>query len=280
MKKYIALLFLLLPLLTFAGQPQANNPMFGFENAWWAGMLNTSWPIMSFVLGLVDGFNPCAMWTLFILLGFLLTLDDKKKQWLIGGIFIGSSAFIYMAALLTYLFGFKEVTQTIATSSMQWVFVIIGVLAIITGFINLLNVKKQGIECDVRDVESKKSFSKKIQEILNREKFGMVIVGVVVLAFSVNAFELLCSFAIPTIFTTTIISLKLSTFENLTSLVIYDFAYMLDDMIVFVIAIQTLSLKIFDKKLVQITHLIGAFLLIFIGLLLLFDSELLVSYFA
>ncbi len=253
--------------------------LFGLENAWWTGILDYSWPVMSFVLGLVDGFNPCAMWTLFILIGFLLTLDSKKKQWLIGGVFIGSSALIYMAALLTYLFGFKEITQSIATGSMQWIFMIIGIIAILTGLLNLWNFKNADIDCDIRDMESKRKFTKKIQEILNREKLGMVIVGVIVLAFSVNAFELLCSFAIPTIFTTTIISLKLSTVENLTALVIYDFAYILDDVIVFTIAMKTLSLKVFDKKIVQATHLIGALLLIFIGGLLLVDSEFLMSFF-
>lgn len=252
---------------------------FGLQNEWWAGIMDYSWPIMSFVLGLVDGFNPCAMWTLFILLGFLLSIDDKKKKWLIGGIFIGSSGLIYMAALLTYLFGFKEITQMVATSSMQWVFFVIGGIAILTGILSFFSVSKKGVECDVRDAKSKQKFTKKIKEILEKEKLYLILGGVVILAFSVNAFELLCSFAIPTVFTATLISMDLNLRQELSALLIYDFAYILDDLVVFTIAIKTLSLKVFDKKLVQITHLIGAVLLILIGLLLIFDSEKFTGFF-
>lgn len=271
-----ALTVLLFPALTFASEVE----MFGQESAWWAGTLDYAWPVMSFVLGLVDGFNPCAMWTLFILLGFLLSMKDKSKQWLIGGVFIATSGLIYLAALLTYLYGFKEVTDLIASSSMQWVFMAIGITSILTGIITFMNAQDKGIDCDVRDAQSKKKFHEQLTEILNREKLWLVLTGVTILAFSVNAFELLCSFAIPTIFTSTIVSMELSTWQEISALLIYDFAYILDDLIVFTIAIKTLSLKVFSPKLVQISNKIGAVVLILIGLLVLFDSELLISWFA
>jgi hypothetical protein len=249
----------------------------GLENTWWSGILNTSWPIMSFVLGFIDGFNPCAMWTLFILLGFLLSFKDKKKQYLIGGIFIASSALIYLAALLAYYFGFKTVTQTIALSAMDWVFLVIGLISILTGLNSLFTAKNKGVECDIRDAQSKQAFQKKLKTILEREKLWLVLIGVIILAFSVNAFELLCSIAIPTIYTATIIDLKLSTWQAISGILIYDFAYILDDILVFIIAIKTLSLKVFNKKLVQISNLVGAILLIILGLFLLIDSELFIA---
>ena len=82
----------------FAQSGAENLAKFSMENSWWAGMTDAWWPIMSFVMGLVDGFNPCAMWTLFILIGFLLAMKDKSKQYWIGGVFIGSSAIIYLGA--------------------------------------------------------------------------------------------------------------------------------------------------------------------------------------
>lgn len=252
---------------------------FALQNSWWAGILDTSWPFMSFLLGLIDGFNPCAMWTLFILIGFLISMKDTKKQWLIGGIFIFSSALIYMAALLTYLYGFKEITQAIALTSMQWVFLAIGAISIATGVITLLNVSKKGVECDIRDQASKKKFYEKITEILNREKIWLILGGIIILAFSVNAFELLCSFAIPTIFTTTLIQLELNTAQELTALFLYDFAYILDDLVLFTIAMKTLSLKVFDKKLVQRANIAGGVLLILLGLILCLDSEILIQLF-
>lgn len=253
---------------------------FSLQSEWWSGVLNLGWVPMSFVLGLVDGFNPCAMWTLLVLLGFLLSLKERKKQWLIGGVFIASSGIIYLGALLTYLFGFKEITQLIATSAVGYVFTVIGAISIITGFTTLLNYKNKGVDCDVRDAESKKRFSQKLSEILSREKIIFVLMGVTILAFSVNAFELLCSIAIPTIFTATLIEMKLPLWKELLAIGIYDIAYILDDIIVFTIAMKTLSLKVFSPKIIQNMNFVGAILLIFLGVFLLLDSESFVKIFS
>ncbi len=276
MNKYtLALSFLFSPYLVFA------EDMSGLiANQWWAGALDYSWPVMSFVLGLIDGFNPCAMWTLFILLGFLLTMEDKTKRWLIGGVFIASSGIIYFAALLTYLVGFEALTSVIATEAMNWVFMAVGGMAIAAGVMSIVSYKNKGIECDVRDAESKKKFHQQLTDILAREKLWLVLAGMVVLAFSVNAFELLCSFAIPTVFTSTIVSLELETWQQILALVIYDIAYVLDDLVVFTIAITTLSLKVFSPKVVQTSNLIGGILLIIIGLFLLVDPQMLTQFFA
>ena len=250
------------------------------ENAWWSSALEYSWPLMSLVLGLVDGFNPCAMWTLFILLGFLLTMEDARKRWLIGGVFIASSGLIYLAALSTYLIGFETMTTLIATRSMTYVFTLIGVMSVGAGTWAVYTYRTKGIECDVRDADSKKAFHKKLEDILARESIWLVLAGMVLLAFSVNAFELLCSFAIPTVFTSTLVALELSTWEKVAALLIYDFAYIFDDLLVFTIAIKTLSLKVFSPKVTQMANLVGGVILIIIGLLLLFDSERLGALFA
>ena len=246
-------------------------------DAWWSGALDYSWPLMSLVLGLVDGFNPCAMWTLFILLGFLLTMEDTRKRWLIGGVFIASSGLIYLAALSTYLIGFETMTTLIATRSMTYVFTLIGLMSVTAGTWAVYTYRTKGVECDVRDAASKKAFHQKLGDILARESIWLVLAGMVLLAFSVNAFELLCSFAIPTVFTSTLVALDLSVWQKITALLIYDFAYIFDDLLVFTIAIKTMSLKVFSPKVTQIANLIGGIILIIIGLFLLFDSESLAS---
>ncbi len=253
---------------------------YSMENSWWAGVTDAWWPVMSFVMGLVDGFNPCAMWTLFILIGFLLAMKDRAKQIWIGAVFIASSAIIYLVALLTYFFGFRKVTENIATSAMDWIFLAIGIIAIVTGVITILNSKNKGIDCEVRNTESKKLFSQKLQNILNREKFIFVLIGVTILAFSVNAFELLCSVAIPTIYTASMLDLHLPLWKNFAGIAIYDFAYVLDDIVVFYLAMKTLSLKVFSAKIVQIANFFGGLLLLILGILLLIDSALFIQFFA
>lgn len=273
----ISFLLLMLPALAFAEVATLQD--FGLQDEWYAGIMAYSWPLMSFVLGLIDGFNPCAMWTLFILLGFLLPMEDSRKRWLIGSVFIGSSAIIYLAALFGYVYGFKIISE-VAASAMGWVFPVVGALAVIAGFFALINAKDKGIECDVQDASQKKAFHQKLGKILAYEKIWAVLAGVVFLAFSVNALELLCSIAIPTIFASTIVSLSMPTWQEVSAILIYDFAYILDDLIVFTIAIKTLSLKVFSPRLVQVSNFIGGVVLVMLGLLLIFDSSTVAGWFA
>ncbi len=238
----------------------------------WRKYLDKSWPIMSIILGIVDGFNPCAMWTLLILIGFLLGMEDTRKRWLVGSVFVGSSAIIYFLALLAYLLGFESILLFASGNVMGWIFRIVGVLALATGAIALKTSFKKTVDCDVRDAKSKKEFRDKLAEILERDEIYMVLIGVVGLAFSVNMVELLCSFAIPTAFTGTLVSLDLPFYQQIIAIVLYDIMYILDDVLVLVIALWTLNLKIItNNKIIQYSHLIGGILLVLIGLLLIFD---------
>ncbi len=241
----------------------------------WEKWLQASWPIMALALGLADGFNPCAMWSLFVLLGFLLGLDSKKRRWLIGGVFIASSGILYFAALLTYLLGFGEITALMATSTMDWVFRGVGLLALGTGISTLWVARNAQIECTVRDTKSRKRISERMSSILEKKSLWLILLGVIGLAFSVNSVELLCSFAIPTTFTATLVSLDLPLWKQLSALGLYDIAYIFDDLLVFIIAMWTMSLKVFSPKIVQWSHVIGGLLLLLIGGALLFDPSVL-----
>ena len=152
-----------------------------------------------------------------------------------------------------------------ATSTMGWVFRGVGIMALTTGAHTLWRARRAQVECTVRDATDRKKFSERMSTILEKKSLWLVLLGVTGLAFSVNSVELLCSFAIPTTFTATIVSMKLPLWQQLSALGIYDIAYMFDDILVFTIAMWTLSLKIFSPKIMQWSHVIGGLLLLLIG---------------
>ena len=236
-----------------------------------------SWPLMALTLGLIDGFNPCAMWTLLILISFLLTLDRKWQRWLIGGIFVATSAIIYFLALLAYLLAFKQLNLWLTGPLMTIIFTIVAVIAILTGCNSLYLAYKNHTECDLRDGQAKQKFHWRLKEILGRGGLWLIILGVVALAISVNAVELLCSFAIPTTFTAILIQINLNFVWQLVALLLYIVTYILDDVVVLFIALWTLSLTNFSPKLTRYAHAIGGILLLILGGLLLWQPELLNS---
>jgi hypothetical protein len=242
-------------------------------NQWWQPFSEYSWPVMSFLLGGIDGFNPCAMWTLFILIGFLLSLKSSRQRWLIGSIFIFTSFAIYGAVLLVYLFGFKQIVVMLSSQIIGKLFIGVGILTTFIGGMMVLNARKKTLTCEVKSLEQRQSFIKKMEKIFEQKKLWVILPTIIGLAISVNILELLCSFAIPTAFTAILVSNDFSLWEQLTAILIYDIAYILDDLVVFTIAMMTLSLTVFSDKLIRVTNFISGLVLFLLGLILIFKSE-------
>ena len=53
-----------------------------------------SLPALTVVLGAIDGFNPCAMWTLVFLIGLLVGMPDRTRRWTLGVAFVAASALV------------------------------------------------------------------------------------------------------------------------------------------------------------------------------------------
>ena len=63
-------------------------------------------PVLAIVLGLIDGFNPCAMWVLVYLISLILSVNDRKKIWLIVGSFVFASGVLYFLFMTAWLNAF------------------------------------------------------------------------------------------------------------------------------------------------------------------------------
>jgi len=62
-----------------------------------------SLPALAIILGLVDGFNPCAMWVLVYLISVVATLRDRRRIWLIVGSFVLASGILYFLFMTAWL---------------------------------------------------------------------------------------------------------------------------------------------------------------------------------
>ncbi len=62
-----------------------------------------SLPALAVIIGLVDGFNPCAMWVLVYLISLIMSLHDRKKTWFLVGTFVASSGVLYFLFMTAWL---------------------------------------------------------------------------------------------------------------------------------------------------------------------------------
>jgi thiol-disulfide isomerase/thioredoxin len=229
---------------------------------------NFSLPVFTVVLGALDGFNPCAMWTLILLISLLLGMENKMRMWILGSFFIVASAlvyFVFMAAWLNLL---------LFIGLIFWVRTAIGLVALGGGWYSLREYfTKPEAVCDVAGTEKKQKIFERLRDITKQKNFYLAIGGVIFLAFAVNLIELICSAGLPAVYTQVLTLSNLSRLQYYLYLLLYIFVFMLDDMIVFFVAMITLKTAGMTGKYSRFSRLVGGALMLAIGLLLLFKPE-------
>jgi len=230
-----------------------------------------SLPLLTVALGVLDGFNPCAMWVLVVLISMLLAAKSRRKIALVGGIFIfveGLLYFLFMAAWLNALLMMSFVSLTR---------ILIGVFGIAFGVWRIRDfiTWKPGV-CKVVDEKSEGKILQRIKKVLKPSALPATIFGVIALAVGVNLIEFFCSAGFPVIYTRILAAQGISTLQYYFYLAFYNLFYMLDDLIVFGVAFFTLNHFRFSDKYNRYSTLIAGVLILVLGALLIFKPELLV----
>lgn len=229
-----------------------------------------SLPILSVVLGFLDGFNPCAMWALIFLISLLLGMKDRRRMWILGVTFIVSSALVYFLFMAAWLNIFLFLGLVL------WIRIIIGLLALGGGSYNIREFfRNKAGTCKLDGQKEKERIFDRLKKITEQKSFVIAFVGIILLAFAVNMVELICSAGLPAVYTHILSLNDLSTVQYYAYIGLYILFFMLDDLFVFFAAMVTMHLVGLSTKYSRYSSLMGGILMVIIGLLLLFRYDLL-----
>ena len=103
------------------------------------------------VIGAIDGFNPCAMWVLIYLITVASQIQDKKRAWMLIGIFLTTSAILYYILLAGWL-------NLFLIAKVRFVMIVVGIIALAMGTQQLVEyIREKGqVTCKIGDAKSKK----------------------------------------------------------------------------------------------------------------------------
>lgn len=234
-----------------------------------------SLPALTITLAALDGLNPCAMWILLFLIALLINTRSRKRMWLIGGTFIAASGLVYFLLLSAWLNLFLAISYVNLTR------VLIGVLALGMGAWQIKTFISYKGTCPLTDGSSK--FKDRIKNGLKNhtEKLALspftfgILGGIVILAIGVNLLEFFCSAGLPAIYTQILALNNVGNLSYYLYLLLYTFIFMLDDLIIFFLAVITLSRIGFTERYNYWSTLIGGLLIFILGVLLIFKPEFL-----
>ena len=225
-------------------------------------------PLIAIVLGLIDGFNPCAMWVLLFLINMFIDMKDKKKMFLLGYTFLFTSALVYFLSML-------GISVVLNMATIKWIQRVIALVALVAGILNIRTYIKtrKDTGCHVIDDKKRKKMVKRVLKITKEESLIIALIGVIALAASVNLVELACSLGFPTIFSEILALNNVTGALRIFYLLLYVLFYMIDDLIVFTIAVCTFSITAKSTKYTKYVNLIAGIIMILIGILLIFKPE-------
>jgi len=225
-------------------------------------------PMFAVVLGLVDGFNPCAMWVLLFLLSLLVNLQSRRRMAAIGGTFVLVSGVAY------YLFMAAWLGMFLLVGVSRWLEAALGLVAVAIGAVHVKDfiAPHRGLSLSIPE-RAKPAIYARVRRIVYAENLTGALVMTVALAVMVNLVELLCTAGLPAVFTQVLSAHGLSWWEHHAYMLLYIVAYMLDDTAMLAIAIITLSRRKVQARAGRVLKLVSGAAMITLGLLLILRPE-------
>lgn len=247
-----------------------NPPVESIETRW-LGRLRVhdlGLPLFTVLIGLLDGFNPCAMWVLLFLLSLLVNLQDRRKMALIAGTFVAVSGLFYFAFMAAWLNMFLLIGLSRAVQ------IGLGGIALFMGAVNVKDffALHRGISLSIPE-SAKPGLYARIRRILQAEHLIGAVAGVILLACLVNTIELLCTAGFPAVYTQILTMQQLPAWEYYGYLGLYNLAYILDDSLMVIIAVVTLSRRKLQERAGRWLKLAGGAVMLSLGIVLILKPE-------
>jgi len=220
-------------------------------------------PMFTLAMGLLDGFNPCSLWVLILMISLLAPMNNRLRMIAIAGTFVaveGLAYFIFMAAWLNLflLIGLSRISE-----------IVIAAIALLAGMINLKDFwfYGRGLSLSIPD-SAKPDIYARMRRILHAENLTGALIGTVVLAILVQIVEFMCTSGFPALYTRILTLKHLDSMSYYSYLLLYNLAYMFDDVIILGIGVITLSQHRLQEKEGRWLKLISGLVMVGLGIYL------------
>jgi len=257
-------------------ESQVNKDVIEVDFLFWSMNLNVSTfslPVLTIILGGVDSFNPCAFFILIFLLNLLIYAKTRRRMLLIGGVFIFFSGFLYLIFMFI-------LTTTLTAFHISILSVFIGLITLVLGVLNIKDFFyfKKGITLSIPDEKKPKLF-RQMRNLVKTPQVLTAIAGTIVLAATVNFYELLCSLGLPLVFINRLTYYNLSMMEYSMYIFFYNVIYVIPLIVILLIFVTTLGHRKLSEWHGRILKFFSGVMLASFGMLFLLDYAILENVF-
>jgi glutaredoxin len=222
------------------------------------------------LISLADGFNPCSLWVLSILIALTLRTGTRRRTFTIGLIYITVTAGIYV------LFIAGLFTLFTLVSFLSWIQAAVSILAIVFAAINIKDYfwYKKGPSLTIAD-KKKPGIYKRIRRVLNAgDSFWAMAGATVALGAGVSLVEFSCTAGFPVVWTNLVAAQDVPPITFGLLLLLYMVIYQIDELVIFSAAVLTLKASRLEEKHGRMLKLIGGMLMLTLSLVMVFNPSL------
>ncbi len=224
-----------------------------------------SLPLITIVLGSLDGFNVCSIGALILILSIVLVFKSRKKIFFFGGLFIVTTVIVY--GVLVFLWG--QLFRLLIGHS-ELLSYIVGAAAFFGGvyfFKEFWRFFRYGPTCKASENKLAIKATQKVQEVFGDSKKGTMalVTSIILFAAVITIVELPCSVGIPVAFTGILTEAGVSLTTFVLYILLYLFFYMLIEVIIFAGAVFTKEIWLANSKAITWITLLGSLVLFYLA---------------
>jgi thiol-disulfide isomerase/thioredoxin len=248
-------------------------PVSGMTTLPWIGAVDLAAQPLAMstaLIAFVDGFNPCSVWVLTMLLALTLHTGSRRKVFIIGLVFLTVTAAVY-ALFIAGLF-----TMFTILPFTGWIQVIVALVALFFAAVNIKDYfwYKEGISFTIAD-EQKPGIYRRMRGVMNAgDSLPALIGATIVMAAGVSLVEFSCTAGFPVLWSNLVASQEVTTLTFLLLLLLYMLIYQLDEIAIFLGAVFSLRATRLEEKQGRILKLISGLLMLALAIVMLVDPNL------
>lgn len=228
--------------------------------------------VATILIAFVDGFNPCSLWVLTVLLAMVLGTRSRLRLAAIGITFLLITSAIY-GLFISGLFA----TFTFA-AHLAWIQVFVGLLALLFGLVNVKDffAFKKGLSFTIPE-RFKPAIYRGGRSLRAERPLAATLLIAAGLAGGVAIIELPCTAGFPMVWSNLVAQANIGSGPFFLLLGVYLLIYLIDEIAIVMVAVVTMRATRMQERSGRLLKLIGGMIMTVLGVVMLVNRSLLES---
>lgn len=221
------------------------------------------------IIGLVDGFNPCSLWVLTILLALVLHTGSRRRVLTVGGVFLAVTAAMYGL----YMFGIYGVLSYV--THLEWIRGVMAAIAVVFGVVNVKDyfAFRRGPSLTIPDSRKPGLYQKMRSVAVADKPLPAVLGGTVALAVGVSLLETPCTAGLPLLWVNLLNQQQVAMAGAAVLFAVYMLVFLIDELVVFGVAVATMRVGKLEERHGRMLKLVSGWVMIALAGTLLFAPQ-------